>query len=159
MSHFITYVISGFNRTLSTPSHIFQSLKDAKAGGYSLGVKLVRGAYHPFEVEASQSPETCPVWMEKKDTDACYNRCVSLLLSALRGDITHKTPQIGLLFGTHNSESCTKILNGLVHEGIATEQDGLVIIGEEAAERCAIGQLFGPWKCLSALGKRLLMVS
>lgn len=81
--------------------------------------------------------------MEKKDTDACYNQCVSVLLSALRDDIIHKIPQIGLLFGTHNTESCTKILNGLVHEGIATERDGLVIVGEEAAERCAIGQLFG----------------
>ncbi|KAF8491276.1 FAD-linked oxidoreductase-like protein [Gautieria morchelliformis] len=128
-----------------TPSHILQSLKDAEAGGYSLGVKLVRGAYHPFEVEASLSPETCPVWMEKKDTDMCYNQCVGVLLSALRGDITNTNtiPQIGLLFGTHNSESCTRILNGLVLEGIATERNGLVIVDEQAAERCAIGQLFG----------------
>ena len=142
-SRFATSVKFSINNTPSTPSHLLRSLKDAEAGGYSLGVKLVRGAYHPFEVEASESPEACPVWVEKKDTDACYNQCVSLLLSALRADITRKIPQIGLLFGTHNSESCTKILNGLVHEGIATERDGVVIISEEAADRCAVGQLFG----------------
>jgi Proline dehydrogenase len=136
---------------IRTPSHILQSLKDAEVGGYSLGVKLVRGAYHPFEVEASLSPETCPVWMEKKDTDICYNQSVGLLLSALRGDMTNTIPHIGLLFGTHNSESCTRILNGLVLEGIATERDGLVIVDEQAAERCAIGQLFGAWKRLLVL--------
>lgn len=141
---------------LSTPSHILQSLRDAKAGGYALGVKLVRGAYHPFEVEASSSPETCPVWEEKADTDACYNKCIGLLLAAVKGDIVHKIPHIGLLFGTHNSESCTKILTGLMHEGMATERDGVVIVDNEAAERCAIGQLFGSWRCLSVLDMSLM---
>lgn len=122
-----------------------QSLEDARAGGYSLGVKLVRGAYHPFEVGASPSPEACPVWTEKKDTDACYNKCVGILLSALKRDIAHELPQLGIFFGTHNSQSCDKILEGLVQEGIAGEENGLVIVGRAAAERCAIGQLFGVW--------------
>ncbi|KAF8588483.1 FAD-linked oxidoreductase [Ramaria rubella] len=126
-----------------TPSHILQSFKDAKAGGYSLGVKLVRGAYHPFEIEASPSPEACPVWSKKEDTDSCYNESVGVLLSALKDDIIYKTPRLGILFGTHNSRSCAKIMEGLVHHGIAKETDGLVIVGDAAAERCAIGQLFG----------------
>lgn len=143
--------------SLSTPSHIIQSLKDARAGGYALGVKLVRGAYHPFEVEASESPETCPVWAEKQDTDACYNQCIGLLINALKGDVGHKIPHVGLLFGTHNSESCMKLLSGLVREGIATEKDGLVVMSDEATERCAIGQLFGSWRCLSILDGRSLI--
>jgi proline dehydrogenase len=143
----------------STPSHVLQSLEEAKAGGYALGIKLVRGAYHPFEVAASESPETCPVWAKKEDTDSCYNQCIGLLLTAVKGDIAHKIPRIGLLFGTHNSESCTKILNGLVHEGIATERDGLVVVGAEAAERCAIGQLFGLWRCPSFFGRDITDLS
>jgi len=120
-----------------------QSLEDARVGGYSLGVKLVRGAYHAFEVDTNPSPKACPVWAEKKETDACYNKCVGVLLSALRHDILHEVPHIGILFATHNSQSCEKILEGLVREGIAKEENGHVLVGQAAAERCAIGQLFG----------------
>lgn len=140
------FVVTRFTTIHRTPSHILQSIQDAKAGGYSLGVKLVRGAYHPFEVATSSSPETCPVWAEKMETDACYNQCVALLVSALREDLANELPQIGTLFGTHNSQSCERILNGLVHEGIAEDKDGLIYLGEAVSERCTIGQLYGTFR-------------
>lgn len=108
-------------------------------------MKLVRGAYHPFEVEAAPSDESCPVWSNKWETDACYNSCATTLISALREDLTHPSgpPRLGVLFGTHNANSCIHILNSLVKEGIAHAKDGLVLVGPATTERCTIGQLFG----------------
>ncbi|KAF8525253.1 FAD-linked oxidoreductase-like protein [Hysterangium stoloniferum] len=127
-----------------TPSYIQQSIQDAKAGGYSLGIKLVRGAYHPFEVEAAPTPAECPVWTSKPETDACYDQCAAVLLSALKDDISSALrPQIGILFGTHNAHSCIKILDGLVARNVAEERGGQVVVPDAVASRCAIGQLFG----------------
>lgn len=64
----------------STPELLEQSLEEANRGGYALGVKLVRGAYHSFETARYASlPETekkdpsPPVWEYKDETDRCYN--------------------------------------------------------------------------------------
>ncbi|KIJ45063.1 hypothetical protein M422DRAFT_29919 [Sphaerobolus stellatus SS14] len=128
-----------------TPEHLRQSFKDAQAGGYSLGIKLVRGAYHHFEVQADPSLEGCPVWMTKPETDECYDACAAVIISALQQDIQRKEkiPRVGVLFGTHNSNSCMKILDGLVKEGIANKEGKKVVISPAAAERCTIGQLYG----------------
>lgn len=91
-----------------------QSIRDARAGGYALGVKLVRGAYHPLEVSAHAqlvqqqerqrnatsvgygvttptpaiSPDlNPPVWTTKEDTDMCYERCLSILIGAVEEDV------------------------------------------------------------------------
>ena len=78
--------------------------------GYSLGVKLVRGAYHPHEVAAhsstaapsdAQQPHTLsispepvpPVWLEKADTDARYDACVRALVAADADDLPSNLPQ------------------------------------------------------------------
>jgi len=121
-------------------------MKDAEADGYSLGVKLVRGAYHHLEVQADPSPETCPVWMSKPETDACYDSCAAVLVGAVRQDIERRgpsVPRVGVLFGTHNRTSCMKVLDGLVREGIARREGDKTIICAPAAERCVIGQLYG----------------
>ena len=79
-------------------------MEDAKKGNYALGVKLVRGAYQPYEVEAhakrhlrsnlsttkylSISPEEDPpVFTEKEHTDAAYTKCVRLLIDGIHDDI------------------------------------------------------------------------
>ena len=169
-------------------------------------MKLVRGAYHPHELDAhnaagaarpspSISPDAePPVWREKRDTDYTYNECVRMLLGVIREDvrgaadtavkasladapapgwlewvwgasaqtptapapapalpIISPTPRIGVLFGTHNWESCALILKELVRNGLAVEDpavEGGITVSSAAVNRVAIGQLYGePSSC------------
>ena len=64
----------------STPAMLEKSMEEAKRGGYALGVKLVRGAYHSFETshfntlpESERRDTSAPVWGTKEQTDLCYN--------------------------------------------------------------------------------------
>ncbi|KAF5385604.1 hypothetical protein D9757_006782 [Collybiopsis confluens] len=129
-----------------TPLHLTQSYLDAKEHDYALGVKLVRGAYHPHEVAAHEvahqsqqgahfkslsiSPESLPpVWQTKNETDKCYNECAKMLVGWVSDDIVASTPKarkapsgnqhVGVLFGTHNWTSVKLILNELVERGLA----------------------------------------
>ncbi|KAG6855379.1 hypothetical protein H0H87_003918 [Tephrocybe sp. NHM501043] len=149
-----------------TPELLAQSLADAKAGNYALGVKLVRGAYHSYEIAAhkarfsgsasSRSLSTDPhppVWLTKSDTDACYNACARTLIHSIREDVNTRrpkgvplTPVVGVLFGTHNWESCGLILNELVKTGLAVKgpgKDDLILLPDDVTERVTIGQLYG----------------
>ncbi|EIW74708.1 FAD-linked oxidoreductase [Coniophora puteana RWD-64-598 SS2] len=132
-----------------TPAHLQASLARAKAGGYALGVKLVRGAYHPHEIDAfasakaeggsssspsiSISPETePPVWTSKAETDVCYDACAALLAGQVAQDVLRAgsgsgssggaQPRIGVLFGTHNWTSVDRILDALVTQGAAKRE-------------------------------------
>jgi proline dehydrogenase len=105
-------------------------MNHAAANNYVLGVKLVRGAYVIQENEyhnadPSNHDTLPPVWSEKHETDACYNQCATMLLdnvtklqpsSSTKGN----TPQAGLLFGTHNRESCDIVMNELAKRDLAT---------------------------------------
>ncbi|RDB24578.1 Proline dehydrogenase 1, mitochondrial [Hypsizygus marmoreus] len=88
-----------------TQLHLAHALADAKANNYSLGVKLVRGAYHSHELAAhahkasdhaiptshslSISPDAAPpVWTSKAETDKCYNECVRRLVDAVKADVS-----------------------------------------------------------------------
>ncbi|KIK65953.1 hypothetical protein GYMLUDRAFT_38417 [Collybiopsis luxurians FD-317 M1] len=130
-----------------TPLHLAQSYRDAKENNYALGVKLVRGAYHPHEVaahEGAQQPgvhslsispeELPPVWKMKKETDRCYDQCVKMLVGWVNDDVVSSTsqkwqaktgpsasgyPNIGVLFGTHNWTSTKLILDELARTGLA----------------------------------------
>ena len=178
----------------STPEFLKQSFDDARAENYALGVKLVRGAYHPHELAAhretqrllsesgneffssspvhvfSQLSELPPVWLTKAETDVCYDSCVQTLLKAVRKDIqaskmSEAVPQIGVLFGTHNWTSSNKILDGLLHEGLATSltfSDNKILpvinIPDEVAERVSLAQLYGMLLSMLATSCRLLIV-
>lgn len=157
---------------LRTPGYLIQSLKDAETGNYSLGIKLVRGAYHPHEVAAhpsatpshslssnsapyslSISSETLPpVWLTKFETDLCYNSMVKFLVSVIKNDLDNKQRGgalgVGVLFGSHNWESCDLILEELARQGLANREVGeggkeFIRVGVEVGERVTIGQLFG----------------
>lgn len=53
-------------------------------------------------------------------------------------------PGVGVLFGSHNSESCRKIIDALVSVGLATHEDnGIVKLDELGAERVSLAQLYG----------------
>jgi len=149
-----------------TPEYLAQSLEAAQKEGYALGVKLVRGAYHPHELAVhasahspfpsstpsalSISPDPLPpVWPTKPETDACYNDCARLLVSRVRADVDAQRagragPALGVLFGTHNWQSCALILDELAAHGLARKDaDGRLRIAGEAAERVAVAQLYG----------------
>ena len=100
------------------------------------------------------------MWATKPETDACYNRCVGLLLDAIAADVAPrkswfgtaeapKVPTVGVLFGTHNWTSCRLILERLVEkglaraEGVTPELEPIVRIGSEVTERVTLGQLYG----------------
>jgi proline dehydrogenase len=77
--------------------HVLRSIEAGQKEGFSVGIKLVRGAYHsqemsnnsPYEPDvdsinrymeklptgfpAHANQPTPPVWTEKQDTDAGYN--------------------------------------------------------------------------------------
>ena len=200
-----------------TPLHVAYTLNDARRNNYALGVKLVRGAYHPYELAAHESetdpsghaslsisPEALPpVWLTKPETDKAYNDCVKLLVEAVKQDISEcaqptqisttfagfsyarrwiaglikrgrssssigpstdlpdvmprarqpNLPGIGVLFGTHNWDSCNLFLNQLIDSGLGTVVTTIdprsgknvqkVELSDAVTERIAIGQLYG----------------
>jgi proline dehydrogenase len=122
----------------------------------------VRGAYHPLELAAhppssshiSSSPPSIspdarpPVWLTKVETDSCYDNCARLLIDWVKSDSKNKIPTIGVLFATHNWNSCRQILDRLVDSGLAVlegDGEGLVrmSIKEEVTQRVTVGQLYG----------------
>ena len=153
-----------------TPEYLAQSIAMSRAEGYALGVKLVRGAYHPHEIEIhkaatssraeattpsgshdlSISPDNLPpVWLYKDETDSCYDSSVRLLISLLRQDVDACAkgapgPTVGALFGTHNWDSADLVIDELVKQGLAAKDgSGVVTISEAAMERVAVAQLYG----------------
>ncbi|KAF8140762.1 FAD-linked oxidoreductase-like protein [Mycena galopus ATCC 62051] len=143
-----------------TPAHLVHALRDAKKHGYALGVKLVRGAYHPHEVAAHPAPGAAPgtaqtlsisrealppVWAQKVETDATYDACAGLLLDAVAADFKTGRPQgIGILFGTHNWASVKGIMAGLAQRGLAAvTPEGKLRVTERVGERVTFGQLYG----------------
>ncbi|KZT42869.1 FAD-linked oxidoreductase [Sistotremastrum suecicum HHB10207 ss-3] len=146
-----------------TPEYLQASIKDAKQNGYSLGVKLVRGAYHPHEIEHHRKRHTSaltslpPVWLEKRETDTCYDNCIGVLLSEVKNDIKSKANNIGVLFGTHNWVSARKVIEGLAGHGLASVEQGsgglvhdpVIRVDDDVSERIVIGQLYGMSDALS----------
>lgn len=87
-----------------------------------------------------------PVYLNKTDTDDCYNSSAKVLVQRLKQDIETAldVPRIGVLFGTHNLASCQEILDDLTKQRLAvTDVDGVVSIADEVLERLTFGQLLG----------------
>ncbi|KAJ3921457.1 FAD-linked oxidoreductase [Lentinula edodes] len=151
-----------------TPLHLAQSYRDAQANNYALGVKLVRGAYHPHEVSAHEaarvhgkqeslsiSPDALPpVWSSKNETDNCYNESVKMVVGWVKDDKDDAKssgfPNIGVLFGSHNGASVKLILNELLGNGLATsagvqngEGEAVLKLDDEVTERVTLAQLYG----------------
>ncbi|KAH9850564.1 FAD-linked oxidoreductase [Lenzites betulinus] len=154
-----------------TPEYLAQSISDARAGGYAFGVKLVRGAYHPHEMEVhkaatqsridrttpsgthelSISPDNMPpVWLNKDETDTCYDASVKMLVGLVREDVENVAkgkpgPAIGALFGTHNWDSANLVIDELVRQGLASKagEGDSVWISDAAMQRVVLAQLYG----------------
>lgn len=152
-------------------------------------MKLVRGAYHPHEMEVhkaatqsridrttpsgthelSISPDNMPpVWLVKHETDTCYDESVRLLVGLVRedADAVEKGapgPAIGALFGTHNWESANLVIDELVRQGLATKmgegESGSVWISDAAMKRVVVAQLYGAWYLLRGMRARMLTMA
>lgn len=78
-------------------------LKLAKDRGTPLGVRLVKGAYWDYEVvNSKQKGFECPVFTNKAETDANYERLSRFLLD----NIAHFQPA----FGSHNLRSISQAI-------------------------------------------------
>jgi RHH-type proline utilization regulon transcriptional repressor/proline dehydrogenase/delta 1-pyrroline-5-carboxylate dehydrogenase len=74
-----------------------------KQRGTPITVRLVKGAYWDYEtVIARQRHWPIPVWTEKWETDACFERCVDMLLEAY--------PHIQLAIASHNIRSIGHVI-------------------------------------------------
>jgi RHH-type proline utilization regulon transcriptional repressor/proline dehydrogenase/delta 1-pyrroline-5-carboxylate dehydrogenase len=76
----------------------------AKARGTPAWIRLVKGAYWDYEtVIAAQNDWLVPVWTQKWQSDACFERCTRLLLE------NHEW--LRPAFGTHNVRSMASALS------------------------------------------------
>lgn len=51
--------------------------------------------------------------------------------------------QPGVLFGTHNRDSCDVVLSELVKQGLGTQEGERIRVEKELADRLTFGQLMG----------------
>lgn len=93
-----------------------QSHAKAKAGGYILGAKLVRGAY--MEKERNRAAELgypSPIQPDKARTDRDYDAAVSYCLDHL--------DTLAVFIGTHNEHSCFRAAGIMTEKGIQPSND------------------------------------
>ncbi|GKT52509.1 putative proline--tRNA ligase [Colletotrichum spaethianum] len=85
----------------SAPQTLQRHLRTAQTEGFTLGVKLVRGAY------ISSDPRHL-IHDTKADTDACYDGIAESLLRKQWGNVLHgdfEMPPVSLVLASHNAES------------------------------------------------------
>lgn len=81
-----------------TETDLMELIAWVRRRGTPVTVRLVRGAYWDYEtVVARQEGWPSPVWTEKWETDACYERCLELLLE--------NHPHVETAIATHNVRS------------------------------------------------------
>jgi len=111
----------------------------AKRVGRRVTVRLVKGAYWDYEtIHAEQEGWPCPVWSNKRETDACFERMSEIFLDATprstgEGGVT-------LALGSHNVRSIAAAVDGLDRRGIprnAIELQMLHGMGDELKSAAA----------------------
>ena len=92
----------------SVPETVARHLEVARQEGYTLGVKLVRGAYLKTEPRHL-------IWATKEETDACYDGVVEALLTRRYNQMLQSAserstelPPVNAIIATHNRESVRK---------------------------------------------------
>lgn len=99
--------------------------KRAKNEGFKIGMKVVRGAYMEKENERALEKDCkSPICVSKKATDDNFNAAVVYMLQ--------NNTDIALFAGTHNEESCYKLMDLMNDYGIAPNDKNVWF-----------GQLFG----------------
>jgi proline dehydrogenase len=108
---------------------------------------------------AALPPRVDPVenkgWFGDIFAGSVTKRIANKVVGGVPGSIPLSAPAIGVLFGTHNWDSCALILQELKRNGLAVDDtsrriSGLaeqpehpIKVGEETVQRVAIGQLYG----------------
>lgn len=99
----------------------------AKRTGRVVTVRLVKGAYWDYQViHAEQMGWPCPVWLTKRQTDACFERMTDIFLDACP-KARASDPGVGpgttgggvkLALGSHNARSIAHALAALEQRGL-----------------------------------------
>jgi proline dehydrogenase len=91
-------------------------IQEARAGGYKLGLKLVRGAYMEKEAErAEEMGYPNPIQNSKEDTDRDYNEALKLCFE--NRDV------VSICAGTHNEESSLLLVELIEEAGLEKNDD------------------------------------
>ncbi|MEE9363762.1 MAG: proline dehydrogenase family protein [Cellulophaga sp.] len=99
--------------------------KRAKEQNFKIGIKVVRGAYMEKENErALEKGYPTPICPSKEATDTNFNAVVAYMLDSI--DV------MSIFSGTHNEESCYKLMDLMQGKGIASSDT-----------RIWFGQLYG----------------
>jgi len=89
----------------------------SKRTGRQVTVRLIKGAYWDYEVaQAELMGWPAPVWTDKSDTDACFERMTETLVEAMP-----RSPGEGgvkLAIGSHNARSIARTLALLEHHDL-----------------------------------------
>ena len=92
--------------------HLRRDTEEARAKGYYLGVKLVRGAYLEKErLRAHEDEYQDPIQATKEDTDRDFNAAIDYCLE--------NRDTVSICLGTHNEYSCQYCLQQMKRMGIA----------------------------------------
>ncbi|APY07162.1 proline dehydrogenase [Winogradskyella sp. J14-2] len=92
--------------------------KQAKDEGFSIGLKIVRGAY--MEKERNRAEENgyeSPICENKKATDDTFNKTLSYSLE--------NSKDISVFIGTHNEESCYLAMELMATYGISKDDNNV----------------------------------
>lgn len=93
--------------------------------GFKIGIKVVRGAYLEKENErAEEMGYPTPMCPTKQATDENFDACVLYILENL--------DTVSLFSGTHNEDSCYKLMQMMEEKGVAKDDS-----------RVGFGQLYG----------------
>ncbi len=99
--------------------------EEAKAEGFYIGMKLVRGAYMEKEnTRAEEKGYTSPICVSKQATDDNYDAAVTYMLDHI--------DKMAIFAGTHNEESSYKLMQQMKEKSIAANDS-----------RIWFGQLYG----------------
>lgn len=97
-------------------------LDEAKASGFFLGVKLVRGAYLEKErMRAKRNSYRSPIYDSKRETDEAYDQALKLAIENIE--------TVSICAGTHNERS-TLYLVDLMRESSIKESDSRVCFAQ-----------------------------
>lgn len=100
----------------SGPDDARRLISWAKRTGRQLTVRLVKGAYWDYEtIHAERTGHPVPVWSRKPETDACYERMVSLFVENMPR--SKNEGGIKLALGSHNARSIAHALATAKHHG------------------------------------------
>jgi proline dehydrogenase len=97
-------------------------LQEARKGGFTIGAKLVRGAYMEKESKrAAEKGYEDPINPSKQSTDDEYNKALTLSLNNI--------DSISVCLGTHNEESCNLAV-ALMNEKLIAKGDKRVFFAQ-----------------------------